>query len=347
MQYGKNSGSSCYREGAGKGEKMRILERMEKFPGGMVVIPMFAAALVNTLFPRALEIGGVTTALFKDGTLAIIGMLLFFSGSQLKLSSLGTALRRGGILIGVKILVAFAAGLFMMKFFGPEGFLGISTLALVTAVSNNNPAVYLALVKKYGDDIDASVFGLLCLISMPVLPIAVLGLSGGGFDIREIITLLAPFILGIVLANLDVKIAELTSGGTAVMLPFIGFCFGASVNLFRAFESVRAGLLILLIYTVVTMLPQLAADRLLAGRPGYAALSSCTIGGTAVAIPSIVGKALPIHAPYAEAAVAQLALAMTLSCLLTPYLTGLWEKRRRRREKGGSDTNFICGSDSL
>lgn len=326
---------------------MRILDRMEKFPGGMVVIPMFATALVNTLFPQALEIGGVTTALFKDGTLAIIGMLLFFSGSQLRLSSLGTALRRGGILIGVKILVASAAGLFMMKFFGPEGFLGISTLALVTAVSNNNPAVYLALVKKYGDDIDASVFGLLCLISMPVLPIAVLGVSGGGFDTGQIITLLIPFVLGIVLANLDVKIAELTAGGTAIMLPFIGFCFGASVNLFRAFESAGAGIMILIIYTVVTMVPQLAADRLLAGRPGYAALSSCTLGGTAVAIPAIVGKALPIHAPYVETAVAQLALAMTLSCLLTPFLTGLWEKRCRRREKGKRDTNFICGSDSL
>lgn len=311
------------------------------------MIPMFATSLVNTLFPRVLEIGGVTTALFRDGTLAIIGMLLFFSGSQLKLSCLGPALKRGGILIGVKLLVAFASGLVLMKFFGPKGFSGVSTLALVTAISNNNPAVYLALVKKYGDDVDGSVFGLLCLLSMPVLPIAVLGLSGGGFDVREIITILLPFLLGIALANLDSKIAELTAGGTAIMLPFIGFCFGSSVNLFKAFESAGPGLLILMLYTVVTMVPQLAADRLLAGRPGYAALSSCTIGGTAVAIPAIVGDALPIYAPYAGDAVAQLALAMTLSCLLTPFLTGLWMKRCREREKNGSDTNFFCSSDSL
>ena len=78
MQHGKKIGTPGSKEGAERQKKMRILDCMERFPGGMVVIPMFATALVNTLFPRALEIGGVTTALFKDGSLAIIGMLLFF-----------------------------------------------------------------------------------------------------------------------------------------------------------------------------------------------------------------------------------------------------------------------------
>ena len=347
IELSKAEFSSFEKESDRRRTKVKILDRMEKFPGGMVVIPMFITALVNTCFPQALEAGGVTTALFKDGTLTLIGLLLFFSGSQLKIDSLGAALRRGGVLAGVKILAAFASGLFLMKFFGPKGFSGVSTLALVTAISNNNPAVYLALVKKYGDEIDSSVFGLLCLLSMPVLPITVLGLSGGGFDAGETGALLIPFILGFALANLDGRIAEMTAGGTALMLPFLGFCFGASVNLVRAFESAGGGLLILAIYTAVTMVPQLAADRLLAGRPGYAALSSSAIGGTAVAIPAIAAGALPSHAPYAEQATAQLALAMTLSCLLTPLLTGLWVQRCRRREKSERDTNFFCSSDSL
>jgi len=229
-------------------------------------------------------------------------------------------------MILVKILVAFVSGFILMRFFGPAGFWGIPSIALVTAVSNNKPAVYLALVEKYGDKVDVSAFGLLCLASMPILPLAVLGLAGDTFDYMEIVTLLIPFVLGILLVNLDGKIAKMMSGGIVIMLPFIGFCFGASVNLFDAFKSAGAGFLLLIIYTVTTMVPQLAADRLLLKRPGYDALASCTIGGMVVTIPIIIAKAMPIHAPYVEIAVAQLAFAMTFSCVLTPFLTGLWVK---------------------
>jgi len=305
---------------------MKILERVEKFPGGLVVIPLLTTALINTFFPQVLRIGGVTSALFVDGTYTIIGLLLFFSGCQLNLSQLTVALKRGGVMILVKILVAFASGFILMRFLGPTGFWGIPTVALVTAISNNKPAVYLALVEKYGDEVDASIFGLLCLVSMPMLTLAVLGLAGGTFDYMEIVTLLIPFVLGIILVNLDDKIAKMMSGGTVIMLPFIGFCFGASVNLFNAFKSASTGFLLLIIYTVTTMVPQLAADRLLLKRPGYAALASCTIGGTVVVIPAIVAKAMPIHTPYVDVAVAQLAFAMTFSCILTPFLTKLWVK---------------------
>lgn len=305
---------------------MKILERVEKFPGGLVVIPLFITALINTLFPQALQIGGVTTALFAEGTYTIIGLLLFFSGCQLKFSVMGLAFKRGGVMILVKILVAFASGFIIMKIFGPAGFWGIPTVALVTAISNNKPAVYLALVEKYGDEVDIPVFGLLCLVSMPVLPLAILGLAGGTFDYMEIVNLLIPFIFGIIMANLDNDIAEMMAPGTTIMLPFIGFCFGASVNLLAAFESIGTGLLLLIIYTVVTMAPQLAVDRMLLKRPGYAALASCTLGGTVVVIPAIVAAAIPAHAPYADIAVAQLAFAMTFSCLLTPFLTKICVK---------------------
>lgn len=310
---------------------MKILETMEKIPGGLVVVPMLTTAVINTAFPQALAIGGVTTALFRDGTFAILGLLLFFSGCQLNVRQFGAAMKRGGVMIAVKLLVAFVAGFFLMAVFGPGGFWGLSTVALVTAISNNKPAVYLALVQKYGDKIDEAVFGLLCLTSMPILPLSVLGLSGGGVDPNELITLLVPFVLGFAVANLDPKLAALMAPGTVIMLPFIGFCFGASINLLDAVKSAPRGILLLLIYTLVTVPPQLLADRLLLKRPGYAAIASCTIGGTVLVIPAMVAKAMPIHAPYVDTAVAQLAFAMTFSCLLTPFLTKCWVGFCQRR----------------
>ncbi len=305
---------------------MKILKTVERFPGGLVVIPLLVSAAINTFFPGALRIGGVTTALFVDGTYAIIGLLLFFSGCQINLSQMGAALKRGGAMILVKILLSFCSGFILLGCFGPAGFWGLPAVALVAAISSNKPVVYLALVEKYGDEADVFVFGLLCLVSMPVLPLAVLGLAGGTFDYMEIVTLLVPFMLGFALANLDRDIANMMSRGTTIMLPFIGFCFGASINLLDAFKAAGAGSLLLILYTVFTMGPQLAVDRLLLKRPGYAALASCAIGGTVVAVPAIIAKAMPVHAPYVDTAVAQLAFAMTFSCILTPFLTKLWVK---------------------
>ena len=305
---------------------MKILKTVERFPGGLVVIPLLISASINTFFPGALRIGGVTTALFVDGTYTIIGLLLFFSGCQLRVSQMGAAIKRGGAMILVKIGISFIAGFILLRCFGPAGFWGIPTVALVTAISNNKPVVYLALVEKYGDEADVFVFGLLCLVSMPILPLAVLGLAGGTFDYMEIVTLLVPFVLGFALANLDRDIADMMSRGTTIMLPFIGFCFGSSINLANAFKATGTGALLLIIYTVSTMAPQLAVDRLLLKRSGYAALASCTIGGTVVVVPAIIAKAIPEHAPYVDIAVAQLAFAMTFSCILTPFLTRLWVK---------------------
>ena len=39
---------------------------------GRLVVPLILGAVVNTLAPEALEIGSFTTALFKNGALALI-----------------------------------------------------------------------------------------------------------------------------------------------------------------------------------------------------------------------------------------------------------------------------------
>ena len=106
----------------------------------------------STLVPDVLQIGGLTTALFSAaGTNTLLGALLFCMGTTLQVKDMPKVLRRGGVLLLSKFLIGAALGIAVGKLFGPEGFLGLSALAIVSAVTNSNGSIYLTMVNDYGD----------------------------------------------------------------------------------------------------------------------------------------------------------------------------------------------------
>lgn len=308
---------------------MNIINKIQKIPGGMMIVPMFITALINTFCPQALQIGGLTSALFTSkGTLTVIGIIMFLTGSQFKVSEIPMTLKRGGAICAGRLIIGFASAWFVMRFFGMNGFWGISAMAFTVAMVSTNPGIYIALASQYGDGVDRAAFGLLNVIAVPAAPILIMeAASGAGIDYMSILATLAPFLIGMLLGNLDSKIRQLTGPSLPAMLPFLGFCFGASINLFAAVKSGGAGIILTLIYIVINVPLMFLLDRGILRRPGYGAVATCSVAGISVVVPMMLGQNNPAYAPYVESATAQLAMAVVFTSFITPWITGIIVRR--------------------
>lgn len=299
-----------------------ILKYMQKVPGGLMIVPMLVTAIINTIWPDALQIGSATTGAFAAGNMTIIGIVLVISGSQLKVKQLGTSLKRGGVLCLAKIIVGFAACFIVQALFGIDGVAGMSLLALVIALSSCNPGVYMALINDFGDTTDKTVFGPMNLIAVPALPLLILSIGQNGSGaIMSVVAMLIPFLVGMLLGNIDEGFTKLLAPGTPICLIFLGCCFGSSINLVNAVMAGPTALLLTVVYIVVNIPIFLGVDRLILRRPGYAGVAMSSIAGIAVSCPAIIAAALPQYAPYVETATSQLALAVVLTGFVVPYIT--------------------------
>lgn len=308
---------------------MDILGKIRKVPSGLMIVPMVITAVINTLAPGVLRIGGVSEGLFTNkGTMAIIGMILFITGTQFRVSEIGNTLKRGGVVCIGRLFVGYLAAWIVLKFFGLSGFLGISALALGVGIVSTNPGIYISIIEQHGDGIDRAAFGILNVIAVPAAPILIMeAASGAGIDYMSVVSTLAPFIIGMILGNLDGKIRAMMGPAMPVMLPFLGFCFGSSINLVAAAKAGGAGILLSVLYLVLNVPTMLLLDRLVLRRPGYMAVATCSVAGISVVVPMMLAQTNPAYAPYVEAATAQMALAVVITNLATPWLVSKIVKR--------------------
>lgn len=298
-----------------------IFKFMQKVPAGTLNVPMVVTALVHTFWPQALEIGGATTAMFSTGTTTLIGVMLFITGSQFAIADVVPTLKRGFILLLAKLMIGAMGAIIVLRFLGPAGFWGISAIALVTALTATNPGIYLAICNKHGDEIDQTAFGLLNLISVPAIAVTFMGFgTGGHFDVMVLVQVLVPFLAGMLVGNLDNEVMKFLKPGEALILPFLGFCFGSVIDLKVVFTAGLSGLLLTAIFIIVNVPILLLVDRVLLRRPGYAALGVATAAGISITAPGIYAASHPDYVQYVQVAQAQIAMIVVVTSFLMPWL---------------------------
>lgn len=303
-------------------QAVKILEPVQKIPGGLMLVPMAAAALIHTFCPRITQLGNPLSAVFSsNGTMCVVGMMLVFAGIQTRPQQFVLSLRRCGVLILLKLIFNILLCAAFLALFGKPGIAGISLLAFAAALTSCNPGVYIALMNSVGDAADIAGFALLNLVGLPFVPICILGFAdGNGIQWASVAATILPFALGMGLASLDPAIRNFAASGTPLLLPFLGFCLGSSINLKLAFSACGSGLLLFAVVMALNLAPLLAADRLLLHQRGHCTAAICCVAGLAITVPSLMAQNDAAYLPYVDTAAAQVAFAVILSAVCTPVL---------------------------
>lgn len=323
---------------------MRILKGVQRIPGGMIIVPLLLAALINTFAPEALKIGSFTSAIFSSkGLDAMIGLQLFFVGTRLRLRQAPEALKRGAVLLVAKWAAGALLGLFIAKIFGLDGILGISVLAIISTVTGANGALYLSLMSEYGDAADSGAMSLLNIHDGPFLTMLTLGVTGlAHIPLIDLLAAVLPLLIGAILGNLDEDFQKLFSPGLAIVIPFIGFTIGAGINLGNLITAGLRGILLALVVMVVGGGVVFMADRFVLRRPGYAGAGLASSSGNSIANPAVIALIDASYKPFVASATVEIASAVVITAILVPLITAFIAKRY-----GSSEQALLLPGEAL
>lgn len=306
-----------------------IKKSLDKIPAGMMIVPMFISSILNTFFPQIFEIGSFTTAIFtSEGVAAIIGVQLVCMGSQLRVEKLISVVKRGGVLLMSKFVVGALIGIIVGKVFGMGGIFGLTTLAILSSITNSNGSLYLALMSTYGDEVDQSAMSFLALNDGPFFTLLALGASGlATIPVISLVAVVVPIVFGMVIGNLDEKMSKFLAPGVGLLVPFVGITLGAGINITDIASGGFSGILLGLITVFISGPLVVFMDRKINKRPGYAGWAVSTTAGNAIAVPAIVATLDPSWLPYVATATTQVAASTVFTAIAIPFITSWWVKK--------------------
>ncbi|MEG3084384.1 2-keto-3-deoxygluconate permease [Sphingomonas sp. PB2P12] len=317
---------------------MNIKDRVDRIPGGMMILPLFIGASCRTFAPTAPTYFGGFTQGLMTGIIPVLGVWFFCIGASVHLSTTTTVLRKSGSLLLTKLFTAWVIVSIASRYIPPEGiqtgfFAGMSLLAMVCAVDMTNGGLYASLMQSFGSTEEAGAFVLLSIESGPLMSMLILGAAGvAHFRLEIFIGAILPFIAGFSFGNLDPKLRAFFSPGCRMLIPFFAFALGNTIDLHTLLSPLAAlGIVFALFVIVVTGAPLIIADILIGRGNGTAGLAASSTAGAAVANPLAIAAIAPQFLPTAKNATALVAICVIVTSIIVPIITGLWHRQFGRQ----------------
>lgn len=310
--------------------RVPLFDGMNRVPGGLMLIPLILGSIFGTFFSPALEIGSFTTALFQNSALPLIALLIFATGTQVSVRNTGPVLAHAGVILLTKSLIPAGIVIALGLIVGLDGILGVSILALLVAVDNSNGGLWLAFTGKYGDSRDRGAYMASAVNDGPFLSMLFLGVSGlASIPVLALVAAIIPFVLGMIVGNLDPKWKSILVPVPNIVIPFFAFALGTGINLGNVVTGGVQGIVVGLIVAPFTGFLVYLGYRYILRRGIKSGLgfAAGTTAGNAIATPAIVGGIDPTFAPYVEVATAQVAASVLITAILAPLIAAFVLKR--------------------
>ena len=294
-----------------------------------MVVPLFIGMVINTFFPTLLQIGGFTQALSGVGYPTVLGMYLFTVGTKMTVRAAPRMLARGFGLLAAKVGTATLFALVVAHVFDGN-VLGLSTLAVMVAMSDTNGGMFLALTGVMGNKEDSGTYVVQSIETGPFLTMLIF--VGTGLAVipwLTMVSVIAPIVVGAILGNLDEDLKQFFGTHEPIIVPFMAFTLGQTINLKSVVTAGLPGVALGVTVLVVTGAVCIVVDRLLGGS-GIAGAAASSTAGNSAAVPQAVALADTSFAPVAAAATVQVTASVIVTAILTPLLTAWWFRKVER-----------------
>ena len=243
-----------------------------------MVVPLILGALINTLFPQILKIGGFTTAIASN-PLAILGVFLVCMGAGMDIKGAPKSIKIGVVQTLTKYGVAVIVGLVIGYFFGSNGLWGISALAFIAAMSSTNGGLYTALTAEFGSKEEVGAIAILSIKDGPFLTMIALGSAGiASIPFMTLVGVILPLVIGVILGNLDSDMRAFLTKAGMVMIPFFAFGLGCGINIQTIYMAGFSGLLLGLLTVGICGFFTILLDKITGGT-GVAGAANASAAG--------------------------------------------------------------------